>query len=134
MERRTLLTVGGGALVALGAGWALNRPDPETGLLPGAANAQTSDGALPEVMEMVQGGVKGTAVTNTIIHQDSILQPDQPPTNLPQLDRWQRPASDLPPYLQRMQRLLRGVQAQFAIIRGGTLPALRALAHAGGAR
>lgn len=55
MERRTLLTVTGGALVALGAGWTLTRPDPETGLLPGAANAQTADGALPEVMEMVQG-------------------------------------------------------------------------------
>ncbi|WP_439153618.1 DsbA family protein [Yoonia sp.] len=55
MERRTLLTVGGGALVALGAGWAVTRPDPETGLLPGAANAQTADGALPEVMDMVQG-------------------------------------------------------------------------------
>ena len=55
MERRTLLTVTGGALVALGAGWTLTRHDPETGLLPGAANAQTADGALPEVMEMVQG-------------------------------------------------------------------------------
>lgn len=55
MKRRTLLTVGGVTLVALGAGWALNRPDAETGLLPGAANAQSADGVLPEVMEMVQG-------------------------------------------------------------------------------
>jgi len=55
MKRRTLLAAGGGALVALGAGWTLTRPDPQTGLLPGAANAQTNDGALPEVIEMVQG-------------------------------------------------------------------------------
>jgi protein-disulfide isomerase len=55
MKRRTLLTAGGGALVALGAGWTLTRPDPQTGLLPGAAMAQSSDGALPEVIEMVQG-------------------------------------------------------------------------------
>ena len=55
MERRTLLAAGGSALVALGAGWTLTRPDPQTGLLPGAAFAQTSDGAVPEVIEMVQG-------------------------------------------------------------------------------
>jgi protein-disulfide isomerase len=55
MERRTLLTAGGTALVALGAGWTLTRPDPQTGLLPGAAFAQTTDGALPEVVEMIQG-------------------------------------------------------------------------------
>jgi protein-disulfide isomerase len=55
MERRTLLAAGGGALVALGAGWTLTRPDPATGLLPGAANAQTADGALPAVIEMVKG-------------------------------------------------------------------------------
>ena len=55
MKRRTLLTAGGGALVALGAGWTLTRPDPQTGLLPGAAMAQSTDGAMPEVMEMVQG-------------------------------------------------------------------------------
>jgi len=55
MERRTLLAAGGGALVALGAGWSLTRPDAETGLLPGAANAQAADGALPTVIEMSQG-------------------------------------------------------------------------------
>ncbi len=55
MERRTLLAAGGGALVALGAGWMLTRPDPETGLLPGAANAQTASGELPEVVEMIAG-------------------------------------------------------------------------------
>ena len=55
MERRTLLAAGGGALVALGAGWTISRPDPVTGLLPGAAHAQTSDGALPEIVDMVKG-------------------------------------------------------------------------------
>lgn len=55
MKRRTLLAAGGGALVAAGAGWMLTRPDPETGLLPGAANAQTAGGELPEVTEMVLG-------------------------------------------------------------------------------
>ena len=55
MKRRTLLTAGGGALVALGAGWTLTRPDPQTGLLPGAAMAQSADGELPEVTEMVLG-------------------------------------------------------------------------------
>lgn len=60
MKRRTLLAAGGGALVALGAGWTLTRPDPVTGLLPGAANAQTTDGALPVVMEMVKGNPDAT--------------------------------------------------------------------------
>ncbi len=55
MKRRTLLAAGGGALVALGAGWTLTRPDPQTGLLPGAAFAQSTDGELPQVIEMVQG-------------------------------------------------------------------------------
>jgi len=55
MKRRTLLAAGGGALIALGAGWTLTRPDPQTGLLPGAAMAQTTDGPLPEVVDMVIG-------------------------------------------------------------------------------
>ena len=55
MKRRTLLAAGGGALVALGAGWTITRPDPVTGLLPGAAQAQSTDGAMPEVIEMVKG-------------------------------------------------------------------------------
>ena len=55
MKRRTLLAAGGGALVALGAGYVVSRPDPVTGLLPGAAHAQSSDGATPEIVEMVIG-------------------------------------------------------------------------------
>ncbi len=57
MQRRTLLAAGGGALLALGGGgFLLNRPGngPDQ-LLPGAANAQESNGELPEVVEMVQG-------------------------------------------------------------------------------
>ena len=55
MQRRTLLAAGGGALVALGAGWTLTRPDPQTGLLPGAAHAQNADAPAPVVLEMVEG-------------------------------------------------------------------------------
>ncbi len=55
MKRRTLLAAGGGAVIALGAGWMVTRPDPATGLLPGAANAQTTDGAAPEIVEMIKG-------------------------------------------------------------------------------
>lgn len=55
MKRRTLLTAGGGAFLTLGAGWPLTGPDPRSGLLPGAAFAQSTNGALPEVMEMFLG-------------------------------------------------------------------------------
>jgi protein-disulfide isomerase len=55
MKRRTLLAAGGGAALVAGAGWFVSRPDPVTGLLPGAANAQAADGAAPEIMEMVLG-------------------------------------------------------------------------------
>lgn len=55
MERRTLLAAGGSALVALGAGWALTRPDPQTGLLPGAAIAQEANAEPPVVTEMFLG-------------------------------------------------------------------------------
>ena len=57
MERRTLLVAGGAAVLALG-GYALvpRREQVELNLLPGAANAQeASTGALPEIIEMVQG-------------------------------------------------------------------------------
>ncbi|WP_322895052.1 MULTISPECIES: DsbA family protein [unclassified Yoonia] len=55
MKRRTLLAAGGGAALIAGAGWMVGRPDPVTGLLPGAASAQASDGAAPEVVDMVLG-------------------------------------------------------------------------------
>lgn len=55
MERRTLLAAGGGAILALGGGWFFTRPDPSVSLLPGAANAQTAEGELPPVTEMVIG-------------------------------------------------------------------------------
>jgi hypothetical protein len=65
------------------------------------------------VMEMVQRDVGGTAVTATTTHQDNIYIPNQPSHTLPQLGRWQRPDSELPPHLQRLQRLLRGVRRTF---------------------
>ncbi len=60
MKRRTLLAAAGGAALMSGAGWFVSRPDPVTGLLPGAANAQSAEGALPEVMEMVLGNPDAT--------------------------------------------------------------------------
>lgn len=55
MKRRTLLAAGGGAALIAGAGWIVGRPDPVTGLLPGAASAQSADGAAFEVVDMVLG-------------------------------------------------------------------------------
>jgi protein-disulfide isomerase len=60
MKRRMLLALGGGAVMAAGAGWLISRPDPVSGLLPGAANAQASNGALPQVMEMILGNPDAT--------------------------------------------------------------------------
>ncbi|MFU8823541.1 thioredoxin domain-containing protein [Yoonia sp.] len=55
MKRRMLLAAGGGAALVAGAGWFVSRPDPVTGLLPGAASAQASDAAAPEIVDMVLG-------------------------------------------------------------------------------
>ena len=55
MKRRMLLAAAGGAALISGAGWLASRPDPVTGLLPGAANAQAANGTLPQVIEMVLG-------------------------------------------------------------------------------
>lgn len=60
MKRRTLLALGGGAIMAAGAGWLVSRPDPVSGLLPGAANAQASGAAAPQVVEMVLGNPDAT--------------------------------------------------------------------------
>ena len=55
MKRRTLLAAAGGAALVAGVGWFLGRPDPASGLLPGAASAQASDAPPPDIMEMVLG-------------------------------------------------------------------------------
>ncbi|WP_342077435.1 DsbA family protein [Yoonia sp. SS1-5] len=55
MKRRTLLAAGGGAFLAAGGGLFVARPDPVSGLLPGAAHAQQASDTLPEVAEMVLG-------------------------------------------------------------------------------
>ena len=60
MKRRTLLAAGGGAALIAGAGWFVGRPDPVTGLLPGAASAQSADGAPFEVVDMVLGNPDAT--------------------------------------------------------------------------
>lgn len=65
------------------------------------------------VMEMVDGDWRGTAVTTSAYHHDTITIPDEPPISLPQLKRWQCPDSSLAPHLQRLQLLLRGVRRTF---------------------
>ncbi|KJZ19307.1 DsbA family protein [Loktanella sp. S4079] len=55
MKRRTLLATGGAAVLTMGAGLGLLPRNQQTGLLPGAANAQEATGELPEVIEMVVG-------------------------------------------------------------------------------
>ena len=65
------------------------------------------------VMEMRSASVAGTAVTSPTNEHDTIHTPNNPPLSLPQLNRWQRPAADLPSHLQRLQQLLRGVRRTF---------------------
>lgn len=72
------------------------------------------------VMEMVDGDAAGTAAstgsTQAVTHSneiDSIHIANGPALTLPQLRRWQRPAPDQPPHLQRLQQLLRGVRRTF---------------------
>jgi pyruvate,water dikinase len=65
------------------------------------------------VMEMREMKVMGTAVTTNINEHNTIHIPNKPPLTLPQLTRWQRPAADFPPHLQRLQQLLRGIRRTF---------------------
>ncbi len=65
------------------------------------------------VMEMREMKVLGTAVPSHTNEHDTVQIPNKPPLSLPQLNRWQRPAADLPPHLQRLQQLLRGVRRTF---------------------
>jgi hypothetical protein len=61
------------------------------------------------VMEMVDVVVSGTAVTDTSDPSDTITYDDQSMT-VPQLGHFQRASSDVPPFAQRLQKLLRGVR------------------------
>ena len=72
------------------------------------------------VMQMVDAQAGGTAVTAADI-PDTIttLAPDAAPNTLtlPPLSRFGRPSAELPPYVQRLQMLLRGARRTF---RAGT--------------
>jgi hypothetical protein len=77
------------------------------------------------VMEMVGKDTAGTAastehaevsaqaVTHSQNETDAVPVANNPPLALPRLRRWQRPAPDQPPHLQRLQQLLRGVRHTF---------------------
>lgn len=67
------------------------------------------------VMEMVGGDSTGLAqtVTHSQNETDAVHIASHPPLALPHLRRWQRPAPDQPPHLQRLQQLLRGVRRTF---------------------
>lgn len=67
------------------------------------------------VMAMVMAETVGTAVLHAADQPDNVIVEDaaNPDLLLSPLGRWQRPASDLPPYAQRLQQLLRGVRRTF---------------------
>lgn len=65
------------------------------------------------VMEMQAIEMAGTAFISPANQQDTIQPLNKPPIFIPQLNRWQRPAADLPPPFQRLQQLLRGVRRTF---------------------
>lgn len=73
------------------------------------------------VMEMVGRDAAGTAAltgsaqaaTHSQNETDAVHIANNPPLALPHLRRWQRPAPDQPPHLQRLQQLLRGVRRTF---------------------
>lgn len=60
------------------------------------------------IMAMVTGDEAGTAVSHHTTKTDQI-----PPFNLVQLGAWQRPSKALPPHVQRLQQLLRGIRRTF---------------------
>ena len=59
-----------------------------------------------------QATVAGMAVSPANADSDQIILPEGK-IDLAQLGRWQRPDSSLPPHLQRLQMLLRGVRRTF---------------------
>jgi hypothetical protein len=59
-----------------------------------------------------QATVAGTAVAPANAGSDEIILPEGK-MDLAQLGRWQRPDNSLPPHLQRLQMLLRGVRRTF---------------------
>jgi len=65
------------------------------------------------VMEMVAAQCAGTAVTHPAQKTDTVTLSDGGAMILPRLRRWQRPSTDLPPFAQRLQQLLRGTRRTF---------------------
>ena len=64
------------------------------------------------VMEMVEVVVRGTAVTRAATTTDTITYNEQS-TTLPHLGIFQAARDDIPPFAQRLQKLLRGVRRTF---------------------
>jgi hypothetical protein len=64
------------------------------------------------LMTLPKKGVEGTAVTLPNKNSDEVVI-KQTKSSLPQLERWQRPDSSLPPHAQRLQMLLRGLRRTF---------------------
>jgi pyruvate,water dikinase len=70
------------------------------------------------IMEMVTVSERGSARNEPTEAQDIIQVDAAPPSSplyLPHLRGWQRPNPSLPPYAQRLQRLLRGVRRTFGL-------------------
>ncbi|MCP4418647.1 MAG: hypothetical protein GY805_18660 [Chloroflexi bacterium] len=64
------------------------------------------------IITLPKTGMEGTAVTHPNKKNDTIIVAETKST-LPQLARWQRPDSSLPPHAQRLQMLLRGLRRTF---------------------
>ena len=64
------------------------------------------------VMEMVDSVVAGTAVTHTNQSTDTLTY-NQQDLAIRQLGRFQATSPDLPPFAQRLQKLLRGIRRTF---------------------
>ena len=63
------------------------------------------------LMQMVEGEVAGTAVNHP--QKSATMTTPTDTLDLPPLRFWQRPSASLPPYAQRLQKLLRGLRRTF---------------------
>jgi hypothetical protein len=64
------------------------------------------------IITLPKTNIGGTAVTHPSKKTDSVTIAEAK-SALPQLERWQRPDSSLPPHAQRLQMLLRGLRRTF---------------------
>jgi hypothetical protein len=67
------------------------------------------------IMEFILGQREGTAksLAESAVDEHLFWEEGQPIHPLPKLGPWQRPSTDAPPYIQRLQQLLRGVRRTF---------------------